>query len=632
MRKALITLLILLSIANVCASDIALIVKNSTELDYIHEYRINRILKNIGFNVILIDKSNADNVNYDNYAAIVIAGRPSNVNVYDHLDNFVASLPVNTHPTVVIDSAYPDDFGWIAPGAIGTLFSNQPIYITVTNTDSIFAGYNIGDSFRAHIINNQPVLNLDITRSALNSTACPGNINQRSVISVAEPGTVLLNGNVTTSRIVFFGITEPLYWTDEVEGLFENSVNWVLYNQLSGTKPPTLTGEYSLLQIDIYHDGTKQFLVDMGKNMVYDKFWDPNRGILTDLKMIAEDKYGIDVNNDGRYEYIYDNGFIRSLPDLTIDSFLVHSQPKAGEQLNITIQIKNVGKYMAKNFRIDILLDTNIIDSRSVAILDPNQSYTIDMKINNLPAGQHDLKVITDAANDVFETNEDNNIYNYVYIASTFQSIEEESNPLTYGSGSTTSSRKKIVIIQQGDIEFTMPEKIEIEQGQTVSITGKLRNPLEYPLYNISFLVRGDGFSTAWYKVTPEEIGRLDSNKSISLKIDINMPSDVPIYTYNLIVKALTSSKYGTRTYEKIVIVQVKERVVTTTTVPQEQKVEEKSLSTGLITFVKSNWIIGSIFVVLVSIFLIWNFYGEIMRIFKSGYKIGKGWKQPKKK
>ena len=92
----------------------------------------------MGFGVTLIDKSSGI-VDYSDFALIVIAGRPSNVYSYQILDEFVAEIPVNDYPTVVIDSTYPDDFSWVEPGAIGTIFSNsfnKPLLITVCCNNS----------------------------------------------------------------------------------------------------------------------------------------------------------------------------------------------------------------------------------------------------------------------------------------------------------------------------------------------------------------------------------------------------------------------------------------------------------------------------------------------------------------
>ncbi|MCX8179729.1 MAG: hypothetical protein N3E38_03305, partial [Candidatus Aenigmarchaeota archaeon] len=209
-------------------ANIALVVKNASNLDYVHEYRIHRILKDMGHDVILIDANNYQSYDFNTFSAIVIAGRPSNVYAHQYLDDFVATLPVNSKPTIAIDSTYPDDFGWIYPGAIGSVFSSNIIYLNVIDNSTMLAGFPIGSRIRSHIINNYPVLNLEITRSVLTPAATLVSSNQYAVIAYAEAGTVLINNNITSARVVFFGVTQPLYWTDEVEIAFKNSVNWLL--------------------------------------------------------------------------------------------------------------------------------------------------------------------------------------------------------------------------------------------------------------------------------------------------------------------------------------------------------------------------------------------------------------------
>jgi len=229
MRNNYLVLGLILSLVagSVLANDVALVVKNSESLNYNHEYKINHILEEMGFDVTLIDK-NSGTVDYSQFSLIVIAGRPSNVYSYELLDSFVSDIPVNDYPSIVIDSTYPDDFGWIEPGAVSTIFSNNPKYIKVDDLHPILAGYDIGDKILTHIVGGQTVLDLETSRSSLVPVASFDNSYGTSVISVAEPGQELFNGKVAQARVVFFGITNSLYWTYGSENLFENTVWWVL--------------------------------------------------------------------------------------------------------------------------------------------------------------------------------------------------------------------------------------------------------------------------------------------------------------------------------------------------------------------------------------------------------------------
>ena len=63
----------------------------------------------------------------------------------------------------------------------------------------------------------------------LNFVATAYKSGSLGLIAYATPNTELYNGErvSTDSAIVFFGITSPLYWTDEAVELFKNSVNWL---------------------------------------------------------------------------------------------------------------------------------------------------------------------------------------------------------------------------------------------------------------------------------------------------------------------------------------------------------------------------------------------------------------------
>ncbi|MEM5777687.1 MAG: CARDB domain-containing protein [Candidatus Aenigmatarchaeota archaeon] len=619
MKRLIILIILLLPLVQ--AADIALIVKNSTNLDYVHEYRINRVLRDMGHTITLIDSSNYQNYDFNSFSAIVIAGRPSNVYSSDHLDEFVANLPVNTKPTIVIDSAYPDDFGWIHPGAIGTVFSNNPIYLNVVDNSTMLSGFPINAKIRPHII-NKPVLNVDLSRSALNAAASLSSSNMYSVIAFAEPGKVLLNDNVTKARIVFFGVTEPIYWTDETELIFKNSVNWILNNEYITPTQPFL-GEYNLLPINLFNDGRKQFLVDLGKDGVYDKFWDPNTGIITNLYVISSNVYAIDTNSDGMYDFVYENGFIKGLPDLIVNSINFLNEPIEGEKLNVKINVKNQGNYIARNFKCAVFFDSLLLNLMTIDVLDVNQEKTLNLEIVNLPKGQHEIKAVVDLENVVFESNENNNQLSKTYVISYQQQY--------YGDGGTSSTKttteRTFKVIEQGDINITLPSKVELLQGERVSVDIKLFNPLNYSIYRIYPLVDSEGLNVNWYSFEPKEIQVLQPNEERIMRMQINVPEDSKIYTYKINFRFPSSSDYGTRTYTKTMYLQIKEKekpqvetVVTTTTIAKQS-------ITGLTILSIFKWT-GIIIALVILAILIWFYYPKLTQ---GGYKVGRGWK-PKKR
>ncbi|MFH8080512.1 MAG: CARDB domain-containing protein [Candidatus Aenigmatarchaeota archaeon] len=614
-KKGKILMLLLMFLPLTQAANIALIVKNSTDLDYVHEYRIHRILKDMHHDVMLIDNSNYKNYDFNSFSAIIIAGRPSNVYASEHLDSFVASLPVNSKPTLVIDSVYPDDFGWVHPGAIGSVFSSNPTYITIVDNSTMLHGYQLNARVRAHIINNQPVLNVELFRSPLSVAASLTSSSNYAVIAYAEPGTLLLNNNITSARIVFFGIAEPIYWTDDVELMFKNSVNWLLNNEYILPTQPFI-GDYNLLPINVYGDNSRQFLVDLGKDGIYEKYWDPSRGMITNVFMKEYGVYAIDIDADGNYDYIYDRGFLIGLPDLTIESINFLDEPTEGGKLNVRITAKNIGSGIARNFNLVVLFDSTLLESKNIPSLDANQQYVVNLEIQNLPKGHHEIKAIVDQQNSVFERNENNNQLSKSYVIS--YELAYEYSRGRVGEGTTTT----LIFREQGDINITLPSKVELLQGEKVSIEIKFYNPLDYPIYDIYPLVDSEGFDVRWYAFEPKEIDVLQPKQEKIMRMQIHIPENAKIYTYKIFFRFPSKSEYGTRTYAKTMYLQVKESI-TTTPVSTTTTLQEKREITGLTVATFFKWTAIALALIFLAI-LLWFYYP---RLKKSGYIVGKGWR-----
>jgi len=213
--------------SSVRATEVALIVKDSSSLSLEHEKNINKILSQMGFNVTFVDKNTV--VDYSQIDLIVVAGRPGNVYSYEHLDSFVADLPVNDHPTVAIDFIYLDDWGWILPGGTSTLYSSGIHKIKIVDVSTaITEGYEVGQIVETHFLKGKSMVDLVDGRYKLTPIVSMVTNENNPVIAVAEAGSDLYEGQTNKARIVFFGITNSLFWTDESVDLFENSVNWAL--------------------------------------------------------------------------------------------------------------------------------------------------------------------------------------------------------------------------------------------------------------------------------------------------------------------------------------------------------------------------------------------------------------------
>ncbi|NCO96629.1 MAG: hypothetical protein GW780_04445 [Candidatus Aenigmarchaeota archaeon] len=223
------SIFLLLLVGNIVfAGNVALVVKDATKLSTVHETRVKAALEEMGFTVNLIDKNSA-NVDYSDYDLIVIAGRPGNVNINEHLDDFASQIPVNDYPTLVIGTYFLDDYGWVQPGSMSTATSTQIQRIKIVNsTNPITSGYSLGEIVTVHIIEDKSIFDVEKIKSKFIQLASLTSTDRVTVIGVLEPDTELYLGKATKARAVFFGITNPLYWSDDAKSLFKNSVLWVL--------------------------------------------------------------------------------------------------------------------------------------------------------------------------------------------------------------------------------------------------------------------------------------------------------------------------------------------------------------------------------------------------------------------
>ncbi|MCX6822307.1 MAG: thrombospondin type 3 repeat-containing protein [Candidatus Aenigmarchaeota archaeon] len=212
----------------------ALIVKNSTSLSQNYEKRISNILKDMGFTVIPIDKDS--NPTYSDFDFIVVAGRPGDAPNSDRLDSFVADVPVNDYPTVAVDYFYPDDWEWVSLGGLSNVFSTsfQRIRI-VDNSTEITSDYSIDQIIQVNVVEGKSMINIVDSRTKLKFIATLSSSIRNGVIAIAEANTTLYNDKTNKARIVFFGIANPLYWTDDTIYLFKKSVNWILTDKDNDT-------------------------------------------------------------------------------------------------------------------------------------------------------------------------------------------------------------------------------------------------------------------------------------------------------------------------------------------------------------------------------------------------------------
>lgn len=218
-------LVLILSIG-LSRAEIGLIVKDSGQLSPVHEAPIKNLLEANGHDVRLVDKYSV--VDYHSFDLIVVAGRPMGVLPRDHLDDFVENIPINDVPTIAIDSLYPGKWGWGKLSSFSSVKSGENQKIMVVNDHEIVDGYSVGEVLTVHFTDGEKITNVKNSMTVLKPVATLTSTDRYSVIAYGEPGTELFGGGRINQRVLFFGVSNPIYWTNDAQNLFLEGVDWVV--------------------------------------------------------------------------------------------------------------------------------------------------------------------------------------------------------------------------------------------------------------------------------------------------------------------------------------------------------------------------------------------------------------------
>jgi len=346
------------------AANVALVVKNANSLSNEYEERIRQILNYMGHQVTLIDKNS--NVNYEDFNLIVIAGRPSSS---DTLDNFVSNIPVNDIPTIAVDYAYLESWGWVAPGGKSTMISDQPHSVYIKDSDEISKGYSVDSVVQVQSIQGPRLMYINSYYTSFHLVASANSAGSKIVIGYAKPNTALYGGKkiAPDSAAVFFGVSSSGYWTIDTEKLFQNAVNW--------------------LTLDSDGDGVKNYMDNC-----------PN---ISNPTQSDKDSDGIGDSCDA----------VDNRPDLKIIDV---SATNSCDNVVITVKVQNVGFDKADSFDVKLQADgieyVNHYDSLGV---DAVKTINFNIPESDACGKSHidfTISILNVVPNDV---NPNNNQYSY---------------------------------------------------------------------------------------------------------------------------------------------------------------------------------------------------------------------------
>ena len=220
-KNSILALMFFVFLANISFGfNVAVIVKNVNSLDPIHEDPVISLLNNSGYNVTLFDSIS----DFSNYDALIVIEKECFSN--NNLGDFTKILPVNEKPTIAIGCAPLIDWGWVKSGGMSNIFSssNQDVFITGNH----FISNNYSGYVYVHFSPSKTITGLDEFKTNLVPIAIDSEISKTRIIAYVEANSALYNDKINKERIVFFGVTYSLYWTNEAKDMFLRALKWVI--------------------------------------------------------------------------------------------------------------------------------------------------------------------------------------------------------------------------------------------------------------------------------------------------------------------------------------------------------------------------------------------------------------------
>jgi hypothetical protein len=252
------------------------------------------------------------------------------------------------------------------------------------------------------------------------------------------------------------------------------------------------------IPIDGDFDGMTDWLIDVNKNGRYEKYWDPDDGILTNVTRTGYDYY-IDTNNDGKPDIIYNSYY---------KVFMIRKDVDSDSKLEEALDVNLDGSFDNYNDPDSSTKLLNVIDGDS----DGKNDFIISLNGTNEPAIYWDP---------------DDGILTNITIKDVDNDGDIEYQIDVNGDG-------KFEIVLNGENTYTSPdlivEKIILSstspiQGQNVEVTTTIKNNGNYNATNFIVEFRIDGIDKENKTIS------LIGGSSTDLKFNWN---DVPAGTHGI--------------------------------------------------------------------------------------------------
>ena len=313
-------------------------------------------------------------------------------------------------PDLVIDS-----ITWLPVNR--TENENVTITITVKNIGSGEAGFSSMGFYLDEICQAVIFINdLNVNATSVKTISLPVDAHEHTLKAIADIADVLGESDETNNILT---ITMPALAPD----LFIQSINW------SPTKP--VLDQYMTFTVTVKNQGKRQsgrfelsFYVeyfnkstqvctslDPGAVITFTFPWKTKKETLS-VEAIVDEANSVNESNENNNTARANVGFTPLAPntDLSIGSIACNPEnPLIGDAVNITVTVKNKGPGNAPPSHVAYYMDETLLDSVYVREMLPGSTNTIDNIIWYAEYGIHELKILIDCNNSVFETDENNN-------------------------------------------------------------------------------------------------------------------------------------------------------------------------------------------------------------------------------
>ncbi|MFA5173583.1 MAG: hypothetical protein WC438_00190 [Candidatus Pacearchaeota archaeon] len=222
MNKTLGFLFVFLLLPSLLAVDVGFVVKDSGNPSSYSV--ITNSITSLGYSYELIDDSQINNVNWNNYQMIL---------VWEETLSNVNSIPIKQKKSLVANHYYVENWG-VADYA-NCIGSNNYEYGNILVNNQITEEVTNPIKFYTSTIPVTCVLPYNYKERASGlSKIITSNTNDRVIVGTINKNGALYSGGVAGDKIVFFGATETNYWTSSTERLFKNSIRWLIGEDKDG--------------------------------------------------------------------------------------------------------------------------------------------------------------------------------------------------------------------------------------------------------------------------------------------------------------------------------------------------------------------------------------------------------------